>query len=61
LAVSKVSNSCQVLSRISTWKSCGDKYALTSGTFKECEDYQKKDEVEQEKLGICVDYEIREQ
>jgi hypothetical protein len=35
--------------------------ALTSGTFKECEDYQKKDEVEQEKLGICVDYEIREQ
>jgi hypothetical protein len=39
----------------------GDKYALTSGTFKECEDYQKKDEVEQEKLGICVDYEIREQ
>jgi hypothetical protein len=33
----------------------GDKYALTSGTFKECEDYQKKDEVEQEKLGICVE------
>jgi hypothetical protein len=33
---------------------------LTEGTFKECEDYQKKDEAKQLEYGISVDYKKRE-
>jgi hypothetical protein len=29
---------------------------LKEGTFKECEDYQKKDEAKQLEYGISVDY-----
>jgi hypothetical protein len=33
---------------------------LKQGTFKECEDYQKKDEAKQLEYGISVDYKKRE-
>ena len=33
---------------------------LKEGTFKECEDYQKKDEAKQLEYGISVDYKKRE-
>jgi hypothetical protein len=38
----------------------GDWYVLIRGTYEECYDYRSMDEAEQEKLGICVDYQMRE-
>jgi hypothetical protein len=38
----------------------GDWYVLIRGTYEECYDYRSMDEAEQDKLGICVDYQMRE-